>query len=85
MIALLEENGFQLSANEEKLYNFIISISIEEKKFEEIGMVKEKYRTNPLTQQFSIFISRSISFESLSKISSTDPSPFTISTLCAFW
>jgi prophage maintenance system killer protein len=36
MIALLEENGFQLSANEEKLYNFIISISIGEKKFEEI-------------------------------------------------
>jgi death-on-curing protein len=31
MIALLEENGFQLCANEEKLYNFIISISIAKK------------------------------------------------------
>jgi death-on-curing protein len=36
MIALLEENGLHLLANEKNLYNFIISISTGEKKFEEI-------------------------------------------------
>ncbi len=36
MIALLEENGLRLSADENDLYNFVISISTGEKKFEEI-------------------------------------------------
>ena len=36
MIAFLEENGLHFSASEENLYNFVISISTGEKKFEEI-------------------------------------------------
>ena len=36
MIALLEENGLRLSADGDDLYNFVISISTGEKKFEEI-------------------------------------------------
>jgi hypothetical protein len=33
---LLEENGLRLSVDEVDLYNFVISISTGEKKFEEI-------------------------------------------------
>ena len=36
MIALLEENGLHLLADEDNLYNFVISISKREKKFEKI-------------------------------------------------
>jgi prophage maintenance system killer protein len=36
MVALFEENGFVLSVEEDVLYNFVISISTGEKKFEAI-------------------------------------------------
>ena len=36
MAALLEENGIMICANEEQFYNFVISISTGEKKFEEM-------------------------------------------------
>ena len=36
MIALLEENGLRLSIDQDDLYNFVVSISTGEKKFEEI-------------------------------------------------
>jgi len=36
MAALLEENGIIICANEEKFYDFVISISTGEKKYEEI-------------------------------------------------
>lgn len=36
MIAFLQENGLRLSADEKDLYNFVISISTGEIKFEEI-------------------------------------------------
>ncbi len=36
MVALFEEDGFVLSVEEDELYNFVISISTGEKKFEAI-------------------------------------------------
>jgi prophage maintenance system killer protein len=36
MIAFLEENGLHLSATDTALYNFVVSISTGEIKFEEI-------------------------------------------------
>jgi death-on-curing protein len=36
MVAVLEENGFLFSADEEDFYDFVISISTGEKKFEQI-------------------------------------------------
>jgi death on curing protein len=36
MIALLEEYGFMFTANENDLYNFIVSISTGEKRFDDI-------------------------------------------------
>lgn len=36
MVSLLEENGFVFSAEDENFYQFVTSISIGEKKFEEI-------------------------------------------------